>query len=170
MVLLCSLVFPHTACEAIVGGLEAFVSNSSTLDAKIENLLEVEVCERLPTAQQALCNATVSSELPTLMAKLAQLALDPTRDCTALHLCTSNGPLCSLCQAAAAFIDSKVRRALSRKGEKGKEDERKGRREGYGLWAMGAHFALICLSKDRLGMFFVFLSWFFFGGGKRRSD
>jgi len=108
--------FECELCEAVLGQVQQFIETNPNISLKIETVLEDDVCTRLPQSIQALCNSTVVAETPDIIKAIAQKALDPTTDCTALNLCTpstafgvsGNDLKCTICQAATNFLDKNV--------------------------------------------------------------
>lgn len=100
------------ACQFTIDHLQELLENSTALDQKVEEFLQNDFCTRLPIETQALCNATVSQETPTILADIAAKLLNGTTDCTKLGLCpaahTSDlaGGVCDVCEKVVSWIDN----------------------------------------------------------------
>ena len=104
------------ACEAAVTAVQHALENSTRIDSALENFLESQVCTRLPTSVQQLCNSTVEDQLPEVLASLADRFLDGPTDCTKLHLCSNSSGAnvesksasvaCDICNLITAYVNS----------------------------------------------------------------
>jgi hypothetical protein len=108
-------------CEAAVTAVQHALENSTRIDSALENFLESQVCTRLPTTVQQLCNSTVSDQLPEILASLADRYLDGPTDCIKLHACSnssagvvefkSGSVGCDICNLITAYVNSTLFRA-----------------------------------------------------------
>jgi len=107
-----------SVCEAAVTAVQHALENSTRIDTALENFLEAQVCTRLPTSVQELCNSTVADQLPEIVASLADKYLDGPTDCTKLHICSnssvaseSGGIACPICEAVTSYVNTTLLRA-----------------------------------------------------------
>lgn len=105
-------------CEAAVTAVQHALENSTRIDNALENFLESQVCTRLPTSVQQLCNSTVADQLPEILASLADKYLDGPTDCTKLHVCSSSSATtaalksgsigCDICELVTGYVNSTI--------------------------------------------------------------
>jgi len=111
-------------CEAAITAVQHVLENSTRIDSALENFLESQVCTRLPTSVQQLCNSTVSDQLPEILASLADRFLDGPTDCIMLHACSNSSNSssavgeskfgsvgCDICNLITAYVNSTLFRA-----------------------------------------------------------
>ena len=96
-------------CELVVGFAERWVAENST-EVSIEHDLGI-VCALLPSADQAVCNQMVSSELPAIVNYLEQ-EYDAATVCTMIGVCTStvkpaatSGEYCAVCEFVMGYVE-----------------------------------------------------------------
>ena len=103
-----------SVCDLIMNELQSVVENSTKLDTVVENFLEKDLCNNLPTSFQALCNATVVQETPAILYSIAQKFLGAD-DCVKIGVCQNssfslvqlNGELeCKICSKLVNFAAS----------------------------------------------------------------
>jgi len=110
--------FECSVCKATIDALQHALDNSSRIDIALEEFIQAQVCTRLPTSVQELCNSTVADQLPEVIASLADKYLDGPTDCSALHLCssgstssvqfTSGGIACDICELVTGFVNRTI--------------------------------------------------------------
>ncbi len=108
-------------CEAAITAVQHALQNSSRIDEDLENFIESQLCTRVPTSVQALCNSTVADQLPEIVASLADKFLDGPTDCTKLHLCSNSSHVsaafksgsigCDICNLVTGYVNSTLFRA-----------------------------------------------------------
>lgn len=106
-------------CETVFTKVDTIFKNQRLIDYTVE-LIETNVCEKLPEAGQAKCNETMEERIPDIFEGIATHWLDPTTDCEELHLCkksdnalvsskmTDNDLKCDICTKVVQFIGDDV--------------------------------------------------------------
>ena len=106
-------------CESVFTKVESIFQNKRLIDYTVE-LVEDNVCNRLPKDGQAKCNETMAERIPAIFDGIATHWLDPTTDCEELHLCKKNDNAlvsakmnnndlkCDICTKVVQFVGDDV--------------------------------------------------------------
>lgn len=103
------------ACQSMFVKLDNILLDNH-LQTKVIDILEEDICMRLPDGPQKNCNDTLSTKVPMIFNDLVSHVFDPTTDCEDLGFCDKetmtnteeNNLKCDICDEAASFVANHV--------------------------------------------------------------
>jgi len=107
-----------TECKGVVGSIQqVMIKANKTYEQIVENNLDTNVCDNLPTDVQDSCKSIVDEQIPAIWTSIITEYLDPAETCSSVHLCPaglekvqlpSDPVTCHICKKTAQFIDLSI--------------------------------------------------------------
>lgn len=106
-------------CKFAVGKLQGYVEGDAGLATQVENIIDTDICAKLPGNFTSDCDSAVNSAVPQVLNTLEQKYLDPSWLCGEIGICNKtklafdgmkDGALCDLCKTADSWIVSQLQK------------------------------------------------------------